>query len=290
MTGPILLMCSIGLFGLLDANSKVLAGEYSAAQALFWRHATLLILLFGIRAIWREAGGEFRTQYPKLHVLRGVAMLLSGVLFFLAFRHLPLADGYLVFFTAPFMTLVMARLFLRERIPRAAWLWSGVGFSGVMLALAPQLGAGGSAFGFLCAALGTVCYATNITVNRYLKAETGIARLILFPGVISLLATAPFTAMHWVTPDLEAAARLTANGLLAGTATLMLAVAFRHATPARLAPFEFIALPWSVTLDLWLFGNAPGWEVIAGGVVVVLACIMSERAVARSHQKPSGKT
>lgn len=291
MKGPLLLMSGIGLFGFLDANSKVLAGEFSAAQAVFWRHATLLILLFGLRAAIRGAGGPLRTGLPRLHAVRATSMLFAGVLFFLAFRHLPLADGYLVFFTAPFMTLALAALWLKERVPRAAWFWSAVGFGGVLLALVPQLGQGGSLIGFLYALLGTLCYAINITSNRGLRGEPGIARLVFWPSLLGLVATAPFAFVHWVPPDGVDALRLTTNGLLAGAATVLLALAFRHAAPSRLAPFEFVAFPWSVTLDLALFGNPPGWEVLAGGAVVVLACVMSERAVARgASQNPSGKT
>ena len=289
MKGPVLLMLGIGLFGVLDANSKFLSAEFSAAQAIFLRHATLLLILFALRALWRGAGGSFRTAHPRLHAARAVAMLCSGLFFFTAFRHLPLADGYLVFFTAPFLTLVFAQWFLGERVPRAAWLWSAVGFGGVALALAPSLAGGGSALGFLCAALGTLCYAVNITVNRGLKAETGLARLILFPSTLGLLATAPFALWHWAPPDAGQWAQLALNSVLAGTATLTLALAFRHATPARLAPFEFIALPWSVVLDWAVFGNAPSLPVIAGGIVVAWACWMSERAVMRQGT-PSGKT
>jgi drug/metabolite transporter (DMT)-like permease len=281
MKGPLLLMSGIGLFGFLDANSKILAGEYSAAQAIFWRHATLLLLLFALRAAWRGAGGPLKTGLPRLHAVRAVSMLAAGVLFFLAFRHLPLADGYLVFFTAPFMTLALAALWLRERVPPAAWLWSAVGFGGVLFALIPQLGQGESLLGLLYALLGTFAYAVNITSNRGLRGEPGIARLVFWPSAFGLLATAPFAGMHWVAPDAEAALRLTANGLLAGLATILLALAFRHAAPSRLAPFEFVAFPWSVALDLAIFGNPPGWEVLAGGLVVVLACVMSERAVRR---------
>jgi drug/metabolite transporter (DMT)-like permease len=281
MKGPLLLMGGIGLFGFLDANSKFLAAEFSAAQAIFWRHATLLLLLFAIRALWREAGGRLRTELPRLHAIRALSMLFSGVLFFLAFRHLPLADGYLVFFTAPFMTLALAALWLREKVPAAAWIWSLVGFGGVLLALVPELGQGGSLMGFAYAALGTLCYAINITANRGLRGEPGIARLVFWPSILGLLAMAPFAAWHWVPPDAEAVLRLTANGVIAGAATILLALAFRHAAPARLAPFEFIAFPWSIALDYAIFGNAPGWAVLAGGAIVMLACVMSERAVAR---------
>ncbi|HZH46650.1 MAG TPA: DMT family transporter [Roseococcus sp.] len=287
MRGPVLLMAGIGLFGLLDANSKLLSGEYAAAQALWVRHATLLVLLLGLRLAWTGVGGKLRTAHPALHAGRAVAMLCSGVLFFQAFRALPLADGYLVFFTAPFLTLIFARVFLGEAVPRAAWLWSAVGFGGVLLALLPRLDGGGSAWGFLCAALGTLCYAVNITINRRLKAESGVARLLFWPSLLGLVATAPFAWTHWVPPDAPDAAAMVANGLLAGGATVTLALAFRHASPARLAPFEFVALPWSVALDWMVFGQSPSAPVVAGGVVVAFACLMSERAVIQATS--SGK-
>lgn len=283
-----MLMAGIVLFGLLDANSKILSSDYSAAQAIFVRHATLLVLLFALRGLWRQAGGALTTRHPVLHGLRAVAMLASGLMFFLAFRQLPLALGYLVFFTAPFLTLVMAALFLRESVPRAAWLWSGVGFGGVVVALVPQIGGGASLLGLLYAALGTLCYAINITINRGLRTEAGLARLIFWPSLLGIVALGPFAAAEWVAPDALDWVRLTVNGVIAGSATLLLALAFRHAAPARLAPFEFIALPWSVVLDYVVFGNAPGAAVLVGGSVVVLACLMSERAVMMAARNRHG--
>ena len=281
--GPLLLMAGIGLFGLLDANSKLLAGDFSAAQAVFLRHAVLLVLLLGLRGAVGWPGGPLRTAHPWLHGLRACTMLTAGLTFYVAVRYLSLADAYLIFFTAPFMTLILARVFLKENVPRAAWLWSGVGFGGVMIALAPQLGEGGSLYGFACALLGTVAYAANITLNRSLRAEPGIARLVFWPSLFGVLATGPFAATYWAAPSAIEWVQLLVNGLLAGGATILLALALRHSSPARLAPFEFIALPLSVTLDLMVFGNAPGIEVILGGVVVVLACVMSERAVSRAR-------
>jgi drug/metabolite transporter (DMT)-like permease len=282
--GPLLLMAGIGLFGLLDANSKLLAGDFAAAQAVFLRHAVLLGLLLALRGSFGWPGGPLLTTHPLLHGVRACTMLTAGLSFYVAVRYLSLADAYLIFFTAPFMTLLLARVFLKERVPRAAWLWSGVGFSGVMIALAPQLGEGGSLLGFSCALLGTVAYALNITLNRSLRAEPGIARLVFWPSLFGVLATGPFAAWHWAAPSAIEWVQLLLNGVLAGGATILLALALRHGSPARLAPGELIARPHSVTLDLLIFGNRPGIEVFLGGAVVVLACVMSERAVLRVRQ------
>ena len=284
--GPALLVVSVLLFGILDANSKVLAAEYSAAQAVLVRHAVLLALLLAARAVVPGTGGGLATRHPWLHLLRGLCMLGSGIGFYIAVRHMPLAMGYLVFFTAPFLILALSALLLREAVPAAAWGWCGLGFVGVLLALLPQLGAGADWLGLGGAFFATLCYALNMIINRRLRAEQGFARLLVWPGIICILANAPFAAVHWVPPDAMDWLMLSVNGVLAGVAAVCLAHAFRHSAPARLAPFEYVALPWSVALDYFVFGNVPGWPTLLGGAVVVAACVMSERARSASTGRP----
>jgi drug/metabolite transporter (DMT)-like permease len=290
MLGPALMLGGIGLFALLDANSKLLAAHYPAGQVLFCRFATILLAIAALRALRPGVGGPLGgTAHPWLHLLRAVAMLGSAAFFFLAFRLLPLAEGYLVFFTAPFMTLGLAAAVLRERMPPAAWAWSGVGFLGVAVALAPGLsGAGGerALAGYLFAFLGTLCYSAVFTVNRRLRGERGLARLLVWPSLLGLAVTAPFAAAEWVAPGPVAAIQLMLNGGLVAAATLALAAAFRHADAARLAPMEFSGLLWSVGFDLLVWHRPPTAASLAGGAIVVLACLMSERAQRRD--RPEG--
>jgi hypothetical protein len=136
-------------------------------------------------------GGSLGTAHPWLHLLRAAAMMGSGIGFFMALREIPMAEGYLVYFTAPFLTMAMAALLLGETPPRAVWLWSAVGFLGVLVAMAPGLQTGGPLRAYAYAMLGTASYATVLTINRKLRQEAGVARLILWsalPGALVLAA------------------------------------------------------------------------------------------------------
>jgi drug/metabolite transporter (DMT)-like permease len=277
--GPALLLAGIVLFSLLDANSKLLSGQYGVGQVIFLRYAVLVPAFLAARALRPGFGGPLGTRRPGLHALRIVAMMISAASFFLAFRQLPLAEGYLVFFTAPFLTLALSALVLREAVPRAAWAWCLVGFGGVLLAVAPKLGGGaGPLAGYLAVFIGTVAFAVSQTVNRRLRDEPGLVGVVLWPGLVGLLVFGPMAALDWVpAPPLDLA-RLGLNGLIAGSAVVLTAAAYRHADAARLGPYGFIALPVSVALDLGLWGVAPDPATLLGGAVVVFACVMSERA------------
>jgi len=280
MGGPLLMLAALGLFAALDANSKLLSASYPVTQVVVIRQATMLILLLLARLLRPGAGGPLSTAHPWLHLLRAAAMVVSALGFFLALREIPLAEGYLVYFTAPFMTLALAALVLGERLPRAAWLWSGVGFLGVLVAMAPGLRAGGglAAYGF--ALMATAGYAVVLTVNRGLRHEAGIARLILWSALPGALVLLPFAIGGWVQPMGWDWAAMAANGLFAGGATICLAAAFRRSNAAQLAPLEFSALLWAMLADFAIWGTLPAATTLLGGIIVVMACVMSQRAKA----------
>lgn len=289
MRGPVFLVAAMALFGVLDANSKLLSGTYPASQVVATRYATLLLVLFAARAVVPGAGGTLSTAHPFLHLARAACMLGSGLAFFLALKEIPLAEGYLVYFTAPFLTLGLAALVLKERTGPAVWGWSFLGFAGVMLAMWPGLAAGGPLGAYLWAFFGTLCYAAVLTINRLLRHETGAAVLILWSSLPGLIVLFPFAAMEWVAPGPLDLMSLMANGLFAGGATLCLAIAFRHDSAARLAPLEFSALIFAVGFDLLIWSVWPSAWTLGGAVIVVFACLMSQRAAGSGHGTPSGK-
>jgi len=282
------MLLGIGCFGLLDAMSKLLSAEHTVWQVLLVRFATILAVVFALRATRPGWGGGLSTRHPRIHLARAVAMLGSAICFFMAFTHLPLIEGYLVFFTSPFIVLALTPLVLKERVPAAAWGWVGLGFLGVAIGLAPGLagGVGGALAGYGWALAGTLCYSTVFVLNRSLRHETGVARVLAWPALLGLLVMLGPGFATWRAPDGLALALMVGNGLIVGVATVALAEAFRHADAARLAPFGYSGLVWSLGFDLALWGHLPGWAMVAGAAVVVTACVMSERAAGRAPPLP----
>jgi drug/metabolite transporter (DMT)-like permease len=289
------MLAGIGLFNLLDTNTKLLSASYPMSQVSGLRFAAIGVVLLLVLP-WLNGGRLWRRENGRFHLIRSLTGLAASCGFFLAFQRLPLAEGYLVFFLAPFATLALNAVWLRERTPLAAWAWSILAFAGVALALWPRIGSGGALAGYGFALLGAMGHAVQLTVNRRLRHEDGVARLLLFPALLSMAALLPFAAADWHPAPPADLALLALNGLLFGLATVAIAVAFRHAPAARLVPLEFIALPLAVAMDAAVWGIWPGLNTLAGGAAVVFACLMSERAAHRAaarpgadQGKPSGK-
>ncbi|WP_245614982.1 DMT family transporter [Muricoccus aerilatus] len=277
MRGPLLLLAALGLFAVLDANSKLLSGGYHVSQVLAVRYAVLLVLLALVATVRSDALGSLRTRRPGAQLLRAAFMVGSGMGFFMSLRHLPLAEGYLVYFTAPFMLLALFRVLLKEPVPASAWGWCGVGFMGVLLALWPGLSAGGSWVAYGWGLVGSFCHAMVLVMNRSLRDEPGLGRLILWSAAPALPLLLPWAWAEWTTPPLGDALALAANGLLAGGATIALATAFRYASAPRLAPLEFTALVFAVVADVTIWGTWPSLWVWAGAAVVAFAGVMAQR-------------
>jgi drug/metabolite transporter (DMT)-like permease len=100
-------------------------------------------------------------------------------------------------------------------------------------------------------------------------------------AALGLLVCLPLGLAEWRTPSALALAQMIVNGAVVAAATVALAEAFRHANAARLAPFGYSGLVWSLTFDLAIWGQVPAWLTLAGALIVVAACLLSERAASR---------
>ena len=116
-----------------------------------------------------------------------------------------------------------------------------------------------------------------------LRTARGLAPVLFWRGLIGGLALAPAAIVTWRPPDLPDLLLMGANSAFWSAATLCIVAAFRHAPASRLAPLEYTALLWAVAIDWLLFDHPPAAHVIVGGTVVVLACLMSERAQHRDR-------
>ncbi|MEL7371642.1 MAG: DMT family transporter [Myxococcota bacterium] len=269
-SGPILMALATLSFCIMAAAVKVARQEMEALEIIAWRGAISIPLAFFFA--WPSG---FRLHRIDLLLMR--AMLGFGAMFcfFTATKGLALADMSLITRLQPVIIAFIAPLALgaNERTGPLIWLALVVGLAGCAILIGPGL-AVGNRFG-LWALVATVASAAAHTVVRALG-RTENPRSVVFWFQLSNLpfAIAACLLIYGELPQVPQAhliAPVVTCGLAATVGQLLMTRAYQQEQAAIVAAASYAGPIWSVLLDLFIFGLVPGWEVAAGGVLVVAA-------------------
>ena len=99
ITGILLMVASMVVFTLLDATGKHLVQTLPPAVAVFGRYVVALVL--SVPSSCARAAASMVTRHSRLQVLRGLLLMASTILNFIAIIYLQLAQTAAIFFTIP---------------------------------------------------------------------------------------------------------------------------------------------------------------------------------------------
>ncbi|ADZ69903.1 DMT family transporter [Polymorphum gilvum] len=273
------LVFSVMIVALKIAAERVPIGEVVFARNFFGIFPVLIMVI--LRGEFIVA---FRTRQPWGHVGRAVVGMTAMLASFTSYKFLPLPDATAIGFASPLFVVVLAFLFLGERVRVFRWSAVGVGFLGILIILSPHIGAtaisGSTWFGALCAAAAAFFSAlAMIFVRKLCETERTATIVTWFSGTASLLAllTIPFgwidPTWAWVVPDWETAGLLVFVGLAGGLGQIIMTQSYRYADASTIAPFDYANMIWAVLLGWLLFSEVPVAEVIIGAAIVIAAGI-----------------
>lgn len=286
--GIIWMLVSGVLFSCMAALIKFVGTNFDAMQMAFFRTSfgLLAILPFvflsgGLRVI--------RTRRPWGHLLRGLCGAVAMCSMFYAISVLPLADATAYTFTKPLFLVLLASLFLGEKIRLRRATATAIGFSGILLMMQGQGFRGELDWAALVALGGAAMVAVVVVqVKLLMRTEAPITVLFWF-GVISTLLTAIPALLVWVHPSWEELVLLIAIGITGASAQSCLIRGYRVAEATVIAPFDYVRLLYAGAFGYFLFGEVPGWWTIAGAGVVVVATLyiaFRETQLGKKRQPP----
>ena len=262
----LLLAQSILIF--LDVSAKWLStAGLPTTEIMFARygiHVCLLLLLALPVRGWKL----FRTGNWKLEVARGLCLLGSTAGNFLSMRYLPLTVTGALLFTMPLMVCALSGPMLGESVGWRRWLAIGCGFIGILVIIRP----GTEAFhpAALLSLAAAFCGAVFGIITRKLAGVDGAMTQQVYAGGIALVAITPFAFPGWVWPSEPIS---WVAFFLLGTAGvlghLLISVAHRFATPATLAPFNYLQLLY-LALASWVVFNQPpdNWFFLGATTII----------------------
>jgi drug/metabolite transporter (DMT)-like permease len=186
------------------------------------------------------------------------------------FRELQLADAYTLFFAAPLMITLLSGPVLGEPAGPVRIAAAIVGFAGVLLVLQP----GGDAwvsYGAAMGLLGMLAYAFSSLLLRRLGGRDGTVTIAFWFVAIVCAGSAVLAIPQWRPIAAEHWPHIVLLGLTGACGQALLTAAFRRASVAVVAPFDYTHMIWAVIYGQAFWGYLPGWRVGVGAAVIVMS-------------------
>jgi drug/metabolite transporter (DMT)-like permease len=286
---------AVFVLSVMDGLIKFVSESHPTAQVVFFRST---IGLFPIAVMLVRAGSlrPLQTRRLGLHLGRGLIAAIATFSLFYAFSALPLGDVYAIGFAAPLFVTAMSVPLLGEPVGWRRWAAVIVGFGGVLLMVLPR-GASSDglvSIGVAAALLGTAGYALSLVLMRRLgSTETNVA-MVFYGGIVTTVLgvagvflgdLAPW--LGWATPEGLDLVLLIVIGVIGGAGALMMAQAFRVATPSVLVPFEYTGMVWGVLIGWVVWHDVPtAWIWGGTGLVVASGLYILHRETLVSRRRP----
>lgn len=276
MRGIGLKLAAVLILVVMSALIKAASAEVPPGQAVFFRSFFALPVIVIWLVTHEGLRKGLRTENPWGHVWRGVIGTTAMALIFTGLGLLPLSEVQAIQYAAPLLVVILAAVFLGERVRFVRMSAVALGLAGVLAVLEPRLTVIGSGGAELRETLGAIAVLgaaffsalAQIFVRRMVRTETVTAIVFWFfvsASAMSLL-TAPF---GWVVPSFAAAGYLVLAGLLGGVGQVFLTSSYRHADVSVLAPFDYASMLFALAIGYTWFGEVPTLQMLGGAVLIV---------------------
>lgn len=275
LRGIALKLTSVVLFTIMASLIKASSAHVPTGEAVFFRSFFAMPVILVWLALRGDLATGLKAKRPVLHIWRGLIGVTAMGCGFAALGLLPLPEVTAIGFAAPMLTVLLAAVFLGERLRVFRMTAVLIGLVGVAIVLWPRLTLdtlGGSAtLGVALVLTSAVMRAmAQIQIRKMVAVEETSAIVFYFSltATVFSLATLPF---GWVWPAPEVLAMLVGAGLLGGIAQIFLTSAYRFAGAAVVAPFDYASILFAILFGYWFFDEVPTSTVLVGSLIVVAA-------------------
>ncbi|CAM3316800.1 DMT family transporter [Polaromonas hydrogenivorans] len=270
------------LVTLMWSIAGVVTRQLEAARSFevtFWRSfftlASLLVILpfFQGRVVFSKIRNAGKALW-----LSGVCWSVMFTAFMVALTLTTVANVLVTMALGPFITALMARVFIGHRIPARTWVAIALASAGIAWMYGGQMDLGGQLAGTLVALMVPLAGACNWTVVQYGGAhgqKIDLVPAVLMGAALSSLATLPLAFPFSATPhDIGLLAVL---GLFQLAIPCVLAVLCAGVLKApEVALLALLEVIFGILLAWLGAGEVPGSSVLTGGSLVIGALVVNE--------------
>jgi drug/metabolite transporter (DMT)-like permease len=258
---------AVACFSVLDGIIKTLSARHPV-PLLVWARWGFQVLAMLLWLAPKMGVGMLRTRNLRMQLLRGCLLVGSSLFFMTALSRLPLADATALNYTTPTIVIVLAILFLNERLTPARLAFVVAGLAGMLMIVQPgaQIFKGASLFALGSAA----CYAVYQITTRMLAGEDPRVSLF-YPALVGALLMT--FVWPWFGTRIDVswtdALLLAGIGVLGTVGHFLFILAFQRAPASALTPFTYVQVVFATLIGWQVYGYFPGALTLSGMALIV---------------------
>lgn len=277
---------SIASFSAMAVAGRQVSAVHDTFEIMLWRS---LVGLFLVVAVFSALGrlGEVRRDRLGSHLVRNLFHFAGQNLWFWALATIPLAQVFAIEFTSPLWVILLAALFLGERLTRTRILAAALGFAGILIVARPDFTA--LEPGVIAAALSAVCFAATNVLTKALTRGESIVSILFWLTLMQLVLGASFAGWdgRMVAPTAATLPWLALIGVAGLCAHLCLTMALTLAPAGFVVTVDFARLPVIAVVGWLVYDERVAPTVFAGAGLILAGILLNFRAASTARAQQS---
>ena len=273
------------LFSILNTIVRSIAMQMDPFEVQFLRYLFGLVVMLP----WVFKAGP-RNYWPtdvKGQFWRGGVHTVGMVLWFIALPKIPLADMTAISFTGPIFIMIGASWFLGEPMRRDRWIAALIGFTGVVVVVAPKMSGAGGGYHLVMLASAPL-FAASFLITKALTRYEKATVIVFWQALTVSLFSLPLALLHWQNPSLWQWVGFFIGGILGSVGHYCWTRAFHAADISSTQSLRFLDLVWTSALGWLIFSDIPSQSTWIGAVVILAATVwLARREGQRSVKAPT---
>lgn len=278
-----LTVAAIGIFGVQDTFAKVLVQDYAVAQVVMVRYWAFAA--FSVWLAMRQGGlmAALKAKRPGQQVLRGLLLIADVILFALAVRTMPLGELHAILLVFPILVTVFSIPILGEKVGPFRWAAVVAGFVGTLIILRPGMAVFGEGALYGLGAAGA--FSLYVVFTRKTAHEDSTATAMVYVALTGMVVSTVPGIFAWQPLTLQAWGMIAGMWVTTSLGHYLVMRSLHHAPASVVQPFNYLMLPWAITLSFVVFGHVIDFVSLIGAGVVVAAglTVMWRERVRREH-------
>lgn len=259
---------------------KLAGPTISGWQTAFIAFAVVLVVLTPYAA----ATGHriLPRRFVWVHLLRGALGITSLAAFYISLGGMKMPDAVAFNFATPLFVIVLAVLFLREKVGWRRWTATVVGFIGVLVMVRPSPTMEPVV---LWALLCCITAAAGLICMKFLTAyESSVTLAITLAGIAILFGAVPaFLNWQWLT--LGQWLLLLGGALVNLVSQQCMLSAFAKADATTIAPLTYLRLVFAGIVAAIVFDEYPDlWTLAGASIIIASTAYIARREALRRRE------